>query len=603
MKSAKALEGAARKAVRRGGLVLGSAFVISFAVNVLRLAGPMFMLLIYDRVLTSRSVETLVALFGLVLVLLAALGTLDYARKRMLARFGAQFQEQMEDTLLEHSSRHQLFRHNRAKPSLGLDEVDGLRSFFHSGTLISIFDFIWTPMFLAVVFVLHPTLGWVCVSGIGVIILLVLVQQAFVGGRRERAQAASGQITGLKNILIASRATVRSQNMGPGFKNRWKSARDTSRDNAIQLKDWTAWFTSMSKIVVMVIRYSVLATGAYLTLQGELTVGAMVAATFMVTRVLGPVDRFFGNLPNMFQARDQWRRLQQILLKRAAEMSDNYAEQAASPKRLILDNVSVRSPLTGNLILRSVSLSASAGEFIEITGASSQGKTVLAETILGMWSPSAGTILIDGRHASRLTDDEAGKLLGYVPEAPTFVAGTLEENIGGLDPDPNPDQVGLAARRARMHAAICALPDGYNTMIDAQASCLSTFERNQLALARAFYHSPRILIIDSLDAEMLIRIPRKLQATFSTLMKRDNVTIILLSRQSLDLPYTNRRYNLEDGRLTEVKSVSVKSQSQNVKVSSMGSAAVAGDQNKKAKISVVSDKSAPEVRTDKTVQR
>ena len=156
MNSAKALRGSARAAVRKGGFILTSAFLLSFLVNVLRLAGPMFMILIYDRVLTSRSVETLVALVALVMGLLLVLGVLDYARKRLLARFGAQFQEKMEQTLLRHSGRNHVFQHNKPKPAVGLDEVDGLRGFFHSGSLIAIFDFIWAPMFVAVVFVLWP---------------------------------------------------------------------------------------------------------------------------------------------------------------------------------------------------------------------------------------------------------------------------------------------------------------------------------------------------------------------------------------------------------------------------------------------------------------
>ncbi len=549
MNSAQALRGAARHAVRRGSLVLTAAFGISFAVNLLRLAGPLFMLLIYDRVLTSRSVETLVALFGLLIMLLCVLGTLDYARKRMLARFGAQFQEQIEETLLSHSGRNQFFQQGRAKPALGLDEVDGLRGFLHSGSLIAVLDFLWTPMFVAVVFVLHPLLGWICVGGIGVICLLMLIRSVFKGGRQERASLARGAIGKLKNAIVASHQTMRKQDMSVGFKERWKTARDDARDRAISLQDWTSWFNSISRITVMVVRYSVLATGAYLTLQGELTAGAMVAATFMVTRVLGPVERFVTQIPRLIQAREQWRSLNQVLKTRAMELEDAYSEQPSTPHRLVVDNVSVRSPLTGALLLRSVSLTSTGGELIEITGTSSQGKTVLAETILGMWKLSSGSILVNGHHTGRLTDVEAQTVFGYAPENPSFLAGTIAENISGLDPQSNPEKVSLAARRARMHAAICALPMGYHTELDPQASCLSNFERNQLALARAFYKDAQILIIDTIDSEMLVRIPKKLETTFSLLRERDNVTIIVLTRQPLNLPDTTRSYTLQDGRL------------------------------------------------------
>lgn len=578
MNSAKALRGSARAAVRKGGLILTSAFLLSFLVNVLRLAGPMFMILIYDRVLTSRSVETLIALVVLVMGLLLVLGILDYARKRLLARFGAQFQEKMEQTLLRHSGRNHVFQHNKPKPAVGLDEVDGLRGFFHSGSLIAIFDFIWAPMFFAVVFVLHPLLGWACLAGVGIIALLAALQAVFMGGRQERARAAGGAVNQLKNMLIASRDTVRSQDMGVGYNPRWQEARNTARDDSIALRDWTSWFETMSRITTMLVRYAVLATGALLTLRGELTVGAMVAATFLVTRILGPVDRFFVQIPRMIEARQHWQRLTRILSNRAEEMEDDYAEQPGAPYRLVLQNLTVRSPLTSNLILRSVALTANAGEVIEINGLSSQGKTVLLETILGIWQQSAGAVLINGRHTSRLTDAEARRIFGYVPEHPGFVDGTIEENISGFEVNPDPEKVGDAARRARMHAAICSLPEGFKTRIDPRGTCFSAFERYQLALARALYNDPEILIIDQLDSDMLVRIPRKLKSTLTGL--KDAGTLILMTaREPLGLDYTDRRFELKDGKLIERKSAASSNQNRKVDEPKPAVAAAASQQH------------------------
>lgn len=598
MNSAKALRGSARAAVRKGGGILTSAFGLSFLVNALRLVGPFFMILIYDRVLSSRSVETLTALLAMVIGLLLVLGVLDYARKRLLARFGAQFQEQMEQTLIRHSGRNHVFQHNKSKPAVGLDEVDGLRGFFHSGSLIALFDFLWAPMFVAVVFILHPLLGWACVGGMAVIAALALIQAVFMGGRRERASEAGAAVKKLKNVLITSRDTVRAQDMGVGYHPRWQNARNKARDEAIALKDWTGWFEAMSRTTAMVLRYVVLATGAYLTLQGELTVGAMVAATFLVTRVLGPVDRFFVQIPRLFEARENWQRLNRILANRASELEDDYAEQPGSQHRLVLQNVIVRSPITNEVILRNLSLTANAGEVIEINGLSSQGKTVLLETILGMWTPGAGSILINGRHASRLTDTEARQLLGYAPETPGFVAGTIEENISGFEIDPDPEAVGLAARRARMHAAISSLPDGFKTEIDPRGTGMSTFERYQLSLARAFYGNPQILLIDQLDSDMLVRIPKKLKQTLVA-MKETGTTIILASREPLNQPYIDRRFELKDGKLTEVGR-SVASSNQNRKLEAQKQAAAA---DKRAHVSVVRETASKDADTSPKVAR
>ena len=550
----RTLEGSAGQALRRGWGILLIAFAMSFVVNLLRLAGPMFMILIYDRVLPSRSEETLVALVVMVAALLLTQGVLDYARRRILARFGAQFQERLEVSLFASTSQNDMFEAGRSKPSAGLDEVDGLRSFFHSGTLIAIFDFFWTPMFILVVFVLNPVLGWVCLGGMAVMLVLMLIQMGFMGAREAESVAASKGIGDLKTMMAASRDVVRGQEMTGGFKTRWLGARSVSRDKAIRLKDWTVWFDSLTSVTVQLVRYGVLAAGAYLTLQGTLTVGAMVAATFLVSRVLTPIDRFMAELPNIVSALRHWGRLTRIMAARSAgEAADPYGDASGSARaRLVMDNVVVKSPITGAAILKGISLSLAPGEMVEITGASGRGKTVLAETLLGIWRRSGGTILIDGVNIARLTDAESARTFGYVPEIPSFVAGSLAENIAHLDPSPDPVLVAAAARRACLNAAISALPEGYQTVIDPAASILARGQRHQLALARALYHEPQILVIDEPESTLLEGFPKTFDATLTQFLARGGV-VVVLARKRLALKQISTRYVLEAGRLLPAK--------------------------------------------------
>jgi ABC-type protease/lipase transport system fused ATPase/permease subunit len=545
------LEGTAGQALRRGWGILLIAFGMSFVVNLLRLAGPIFMILIYDRVLPSRSEETLVALFVMVAALLVTQGILDYARRRILARFGAQFQERLEVSLFATTSQNDLFEAGRSKPSAGLDEVDGLRTFFHSGTLIAIFDFFWTPMFILVVFVLNPLLGWVCLGGMAVMLVLMLIQMAFMGARVAESVAASKKIGDLKTMMAASRDVVRGQEMTGGFKSRWIAARSASRDKAITLKDWTGWFDSLTSIVVQLVRYGVLATGAWLTLEGILTVGAMVAATFLVSRVLTPIDRFMAEIPNIAAALRHWGRLKRIMA--AQEAAAHFADVAPAGKpRLTMDNVLVKSPATGAAILKGVSLTLAPGEMVEITGGSGRGKTVLAETMLGIWRRSGGSILVDGVNIARLSDADSASTFGYVPEVPAFVAGTLAENIAHLDPVPDPVKVAGAARRACLNATITALPDGYQTQIDPACSLLSRGQRHQLALARALYHDPRILVLDEPDAMLLEGIPKTFDATLNQFLAKGGA-VVILSRKRLALKQISTRYVLEAGKLKPAK--------------------------------------------------
>jgi ATP-binding cassette subfamily C protein len=541
----------ARQALRHGRWILAVAFAMSFGVNLLRLAGPLFVILIYDRVLPSQSQETLVALFALLVAFVVVQGLLDYARKRVLARFGAQFQERLEAVIFATTSQSEMFDPSRSKPTAGLDELDGLRAFFHSSSLVALFDFVWTPMFVLVVFVLHPMLGWVCVGGIVILFLFSLLQIALMGDRQADAAAASRGIGDLKNMIVASRDVVRGQEMAGGFKSRWLEARRQSRDKAIALKDWTVGFDNLSGATVLIVRYSVLALGAWLTLGGTLTIGAMVAATFLVTRVLSPVDHFMGELPNILEAARNWARLKRFLS--AKPEADLGAGPAGSPRlRLALDTVWVKSPLTGASLLKGLSLEIPPGRMVQINGASGRGKSVLAQTILGQCRRSAGSILIDGINLERLSDDETAAIFGYVPETVGFVAGTIAENIAHLDPDPNPETVASAARQACLHAFISSLPDGYQTLLDPTAAQLSRGQRHQLALARALCRAPHLLIIDEPDAMLLDVLPETMDKTFSTVLRRGG-SILILSRKMLDLKQISATYRLDGGKLKTVK--------------------------------------------------
>lgn len=546
-------ENIARYALHKGRFIFVSAFLLSFLFNLLRLTGPMFMLLIYNRVLTSRSEETLVSLFILVAVFLVVMGLFDYSRRRILARFAAQFQERVEKQIFNTTTKDKFFVRGKSKPASGLTELDGLRGFFHSSGLISIFDFVWTPMFLIVVFTLHWKLGLVTIGGLGLLLLLSLVKMIFSAGRSERARNASNQIGSLKEMMLISNDTIRSQEMSASFKERWVAARKSSRDQAIELMDWSAWFSISSRQIRMLLQYTVLAAGAYLVLKGELTVGAMFATTFLVVRVLLPVEQFFNQLPNIKKALGNWHALNKIV---TAKTPPAYNEDLNNLEaRLSLSNVSARSPMTNQPILRSVSITIAPGTVAEITGPSGSGKTIMAETLLGAWPKSGGTILVGGTNVSRLSSEQAGRLFGYVPEAPSFVNGTIEENISRLELSPNQDKIYAAARLAGIHDMIIALPQGYQTQIEAASVGFSNGQKHQLSLARALYHDPKILIIDEPDTTLR----KSLDGTLKELLeayKAAGKIVLVFSRTPLKLAVTNARRTLDAGRLKTVSSTS-----------------------------------------------
>ena len=510
------------------------------------------MMLIYDRVLPSRSEETLVALFLLVVTFLIVMSMLDYSRRRILARFGAQFQESVEDQIFSATKRDAYLTRNESKPTGGLDEVDRLRGFFHSSSLVAILDFLWSPMFLVAIFLIHWVIGWVVLGGLGLLLLIVATKTAFSKDRNERFSEASSGIGKLKDMLLVSRDVIQAQQMTAAYNERWVQARRRSRDSAVELNDWNAWFSILSKHSAMLMQYSVLATGAYLTLSNQLTIGAMVACMFLAVRVFYPVERFVTQLPRIGEAITDWKSLDKTL-KAAAKFKPAHPEMGIAPA-LSLSGLLVRSPLTKQKLLRTIDLEIEPGSAVEIVGKSGSGKTVLAEALLGRLPCSGGKILFGSVDIERLSLSYVADAFGYVPQHVGFVPGTIEENIGCLHPSPDRDRIVEVAKLAQIHEQIAALPGGYHTPMDAAGSFFSKSERHQLALARALYSNPMVLVVDEPDQTFREGLSRSLKGAVKSFLDRGGI-LIVLSRLGLKTFQPNRRFFLEDGQLKASKPV------------------------------------------------
>ena len=506
------------------------------------------MILIYDRVLPSRSDATLVALFLLVVTFLAAMTMLDYSRRRILARFGAQFQEILEDHIFTLKRRDVYSRKGASKPIGGLDEVDKLRSFFHSKSLVAILDFVWSPIFLITIFLIHWVVGWVVCGGLALLVLIVAVKAAFAKDRDERFKDASNEIGELKEMLVVSRDVIQSQQMTAAYNERWVQARRVSRDRAVELNDWNAWFSILSTHVAMLMQYSVLAVGAYLTLNGQLTIGAMVACMFLSVRVFYPVELFLKQLPTIGEAIADWKNLDRAL--KAAKLTPAHSEVAVAPA-LSLSGLVVRSPLTKEKLLRSIDLELRPGSAVEIVGKSGSGKTVLAEAIVGRIARSDGKILFGGLDVERLSTTYVAQAFAYVPQNVAFVSGTIEENIARLQLKPNKGRLVEVAKLAHVHDLIHALPDGYGTSIDAAGSSFSKSERHQIALARALYSNPKVLIVDEPDHTLREGLSKNLKGWVASFLDRGGI-LIIMSRLALKTFQPTRRFSLADGQLREI---------------------------------------------------
>jgi ATP-binding cassette, subfamily C, bacterial len=542
-----------REALGRSSGILGAALILGFFYNLLSLAGPLFMLLVFDRILPSRSEESLLTLFLLVVILLLVLGLIDYSRRRILARFGAQFQERIEDRLFSTTAKGKYFQRSGRKPMAGLDELDNLRSFFHSRAMIAAMDLIWAPIFLFAIFFLHASLGWIVLLGMMLLLLLAATRALASSGREDRDRQARSRIADLKDMASSARDVIRAQELTSAYRDRWVAARQSARDLSIELRDMTTWFSVLARQTQTLIRYSVLAFGAWLVLRGELTVGAMVASTFLSVRAVNPLDSFLDELPSVWRSFGHWADLRTILAAKSGPDTDAGVDDAPNAPAAILSlqRVSARSPVTGMTILNTLTQNFAPGRLIEVSGASGSGKTLLAEVMLGLVPPFSGRVLYRSASVARLSPVETRRAFGYVAETPDFVNGTIAENIARLDPSPDRARVIAAAQQARIHDMIMALPDGYETRLDTTQRLFSRGQRSQIALARALCDDPDLLILDEPDPVLRRLFARELRPLLDAIKARGGL-IVILTREPLGLRNCSTRLTLENGRLKRI---------------------------------------------------
>ncbi len=522
-----------------GAWMLALAFVFSFFTTMLMLATPMFLLLIYDRVLSARSEETLAALFGLVVVLLILLALLDYSRRRILARFGARLQEQLELKVLgaldERGPRSAL----GAALVSGTRDLDRLRSFFHSGALIAVLDIFWAPIFLGAVFLFHPLLGWV--ASLGVLLLICVSCLRVIGSAHlgEEADLASGKMNALGRRLRDAQETLGSQRMADAMVERWRAVRGRTRDMSIVLADRVTWFKSGSMLVRLFFQALILALGAYLNLENELTIGGMVACFILIGRVFAPVETFLKSLATIRSVLHHWQQLSMTL--QADRDDDDAAPITLSAGTISASNVQPECGTRLLFPLGGVSFSVTQGEVLQISGGIGSGKSVLARALAGQVPLRTGSICIDGRNIEQFEARELSRIIGYVPEDIGFVSGTVFQNISQMRANVKERDVVSAARQAGAHAMILGLTHGYGTQLDAVGSGLSRGERQRIALARALFRQPPILVLDE-NAEVL---PAK-----SGVLNQNGPAIVLLCRSPRRFAVGSRHLCLEHGQLT-----------------------------------------------------
>ena len=473
--------------------------LFSFFVNLLMLTGPLYMLQVYDRVLSSRSEATLLALTMLIAALYGVMGVLDYARGRIAARLGARFQSRLDARVFEAGLARALTSGERGRPWSGLRDLEAVQRFMASPVLFALFDMPWTPIFIAAIFMFHPWLGWLAVGGLFLLVTVSVLNQMMT--RRSNVEATA---TAMASDAFAE--TVRQQSevvQGLGMRGavlaRWQTNRRRALSANLASADVVNQFTTLSKTLRFFLQSVMLGLGAYIVLMGEMTAGAMIAGSILLGRALAPVEQVIGGWAVAARARQGWTQLKGFLEASPAE--ETLTPLPAPRAFLDLHGVTVTPPEQQRPTLRGVSLRVTPGQALGVIGPSASGKSTMARALAGIWRPVAGSVRLDGARLEHYGAD-LGRYVGYLPQDIALFDGTVAENIARMATQPDPEAVVAAAKKAGAHEMILQLPDGYDTQIMVGGARLSGGQRQRIALARALYGDPTLLVLDEPNSNL-----------------------------------------------------------------------------------------------------
>ena len=474
--------------------------IFSIFVNLLMLTGPIYMLNVYDRVLGSSSVETLVALSVLVGFLYLMMGILDFVRGRIMGRVGARFQAAMDRRVFSAVLQATTLSRAPKEAKSGLRDLEAVQRLMTSPALMALFDLPWAPIFLVGIFIFHPLMGYLALAGGAALIAVALINQFLSRKPLAFANAASFQAESLGTQIREESEMVHALGMRSAAFDRWQQARGAALDATVAAADTSGSFTSLTKAFRLFLQSAMLGLGAYLVLQGELTAGAMIAGSILLGRALAPIELLIGQWALFQRAREAWGNLSVLLGTIPQEEARTALPTPAA--RIFADQVTVVPPGEQAASLRMMSFQVSEGQAVGVIGPSGAGKSSLANVLTGLWRPAGGKIRLDGAALDQYDPDVLGQHIGYLPQRVQLFPGTIKENIARMSMTPDDDAVVAAAKKAAAHEMILKLPDGYDTIVTANGGRLSGGQVQRIGLARAMYGDPVVLVLDEPNSNL-----------------------------------------------------------------------------------------------------
>ncbi|WJR77812.1 type I secretion system permease/ATPase [Bradyrhizobium sp. NP1] len=535
--------GEALRACRTAFIGVG---IISSMINLLYLTGSIFMLEVYDRVLPSRSVPTLVGLIILAVGLYAAQGVLDLIRGRILGRIGTSLDEALNARVFETIVRLPLLVGGRNEGLQPLRDLDNVRSFLGGLGPSAFFDLPWLPFYLAICFAFHWLIGVTALAGAIILVALTLVTEFM---SRQPAREAMGLAARRNDLAAASRRNAEvlvAMGMASRLARRWSETNEKYLSGNQRASDVVGGLGAAAKVMRMILQSAVLAVGAYLVIHQEATAGIIIAGSILSARALAPVDLAIAHWKGFVAARQSWHRLSRLLDKMPPVAAPTLLQDPSS--QVSVEGVTIAAPGDQRVIVTDVNFQLAAGNGLGVIGPSGSGKSSLVRALVGVWQPVRGKVRLDGAALDQWSSDVLGRHIGYLPQDVELFAGTVAQNICRFDGEATSDGIIAAAKEAGVHEMIIKMRDGYNTEIGENGAALSAGQAQRIALARALYGDPFLIVLDepnsNLDTEGDEALTRAVRGA-----RERGAIVVVVAHRPIAIEGVDNILVLRDGRM------------------------------------------------------
>ena len=522
--------------------------IFSAAVNLLLLTPIIYMITVFDRVISSGSLPTLAMLSLLMVALLLAVGGFEWVRSLVLISASNQLESLLRRRVSDATFKRSLLSGGQVNNAQPIQDLTSLRQFLTGNGLFAFFDAPWFPIYIGVMFLFHPMFGIAgIISGV-VMVTLAIANEKATGKPLREANSIANKVNAQFQGSLRNAEVVAAMGMASDIQRNQDGLHAEVLDKQTEASRKAAMLTGFSKSFRMIAQSSLLGLGAYLALNQEISPGLMIGGSLLLGRALAPIDMLVGSWKRVTLARSQYTRLKELLQRLPAEAE---TMQLPAPQgRLKAEQVTVVPPGAKNAVVFGINFGLESGEFLGVVGPSASGKSTLARALLGIWPIQAGKVRLDGADIAAWDREELGSHIGYLPQDIELFDGTIAENICRFR-EPDPEQIVAAAKTAGVHSMILRLPNGYDTVIGGAGGMLSGGQRQRIGLARAIYGQPKLLILDEPNSNLDDKGESQLVGALKRI-KSIGCTVIIITHRKMVLQCVDKILVLQAGRIIDL---------------------------------------------------